>query len=347
MPKKIIIILPLIFVIFILLYYWHGLNTPFVASGESKNFIINKGEGVKLIAKNLREADLIKSNLIFELYVWLNNKQAEFKAGEYILSTSLNIKEIAEILTRGFAVNKDIRLNMPEGLTITEINERIKKSGFKFGDDFINLADKSIGNWKLSATKPDFLNDAPDNADLEGFLFPDTYLFFNDATADDVIDKMLHNFELKVTKDMRSDIKTQGKSIYEIIIMASIIQKEANIDETGKGGNEEAGIISGIFWDRLKFGQALQSDATLSYIFTDKNPQHTLEETQIDSPYNTYKYKGLPLGPIGNPGLEAIKAAIYPVKTEYNYFLNKLDSGAAVFSQTYEEHLRNKAKYLK
>ncbi len=189
-----------------------------------------------------------------------------------------------------------------------------------------------------------FLEDKPDYYGLEGYLFPDTYRIYTDATIEDVVIKMLENFDKKLTSEMRADIKKQGKTIYEIITMASIVEKEAPISQ---GDDNDARIVSGIFWDRLKIGQALQSDATLSYIFGDNKPQHQGEELEVDSLYNTYKYPGLPPGPICNPGILAIKAAIYPIKTNYNYFLTPKDSQEVVYARTYDEHLQNKYKYLK
>lgn len=191
-----------------------------------------------------------------------------------------------------------------------------------------------------------FLKDKPAHYSLEGFLFPDTYRVFTDATAEDVIFKMLTNFDRRLTAEMRAEIERQGKTIYEVIIMASLIEKEAPMNYSDPE-NRDARIVSDIFWGRLKIGQALQSDATLSYLFNDNNPAHSGEELRVDSPYNSYKYRGLPPTPICNPGIKAIEAAIYPIPTNYNYFLTNLDGSNIYYASTYEEHLQNKYKYLK
>jgi UPF0755 protein len=141
---------------------------------------------------------------------------------------------------------------------------------------------------------------------------------------------------------MRSDIKAQGKTLSDIIIMASLIEKEAPFN----GNNNDARIVASIFWNRLEIGQALQSDATLSYIFRDNKAAHSGEELDNPSLYNTYKYRNLPPGPICNPGLLAIEAAIYPAQTDYNYFLTDLE-GNIYYAKTYDQHLQNKYKYLK
>jgi UPF0755 protein len=145
---------------------------------------------------------------------------------------------------------------------------------------------------------------------------------------------------------MRSDIKAQGKTIYEIITMASIIEKEAPIDYS-RGENKDARIISGIFWKRLKIGQGLQSDATLSYVLNDNKTQHSGKELEINSLYNTYKYRGLPPGPICNPGLLAIEAAIYPLASDYYFFLTPKGKDTVIYARNFEEHKINVNKYLR
>ncbi len=198
-------------------------------------------------------------------------------------------------------------------------------------------------DWSI---KFSFLQDKPKDQSLEGYLFPDTYRIYATSSAKEIVRKMLNNFDKKLSPTMRSDIKKQHKTIYEVITMASIIEKEAPLNYQ-KNDNKDARIISGIFWHRLKIGQALQSDATLSYILDDKQPSHTAEDLDIDSPYNTYKYRGLPPGPIDNPGLLAIKAAIYPIDSDYNYFLTPKNENTVIYAKTYAQHLRNKYKYLR
>jgi len=182
-------------------------------------------------------------------------------------------------------------------------------------------------------------------ASLEGYLFPDTYRIFATSTPQEVIGKMLDNFDRKLTPEMRAEIARQGKTVQEIVTMASLIEKEAPIDNVG-GKSEDARLIGGVFYNRLALGQALQSDATLSYVFRQAKARHAGVELEYDSPYNTYRYRGLPPGPIANSGLIAIQAAINPADTDYYYFLTPTDSRAVIYARTYEEHLRNKNKYL-
>lgn len=190
-----------------------------------------------------------------------------------------------------------------------------------------------------------FLADKPDNRSLEGYLYPDTYRIFASSSPSELVEKMLHNFDSKLTDKMREDIKAQNKTIYEIVTMASILEKEAPMSYAD-GNNRDARIISGIFWRRIDIGQALQSCATLAYILGVNKAQYTTADTKVESPYNTYKYRDLPPGPISNPGILAIEAAIYPLSSSYNYFLTPSGSSSIVYATSYEEHLSNKRKYL-
>ncbi|MFA7663080.1 MAG: endolytic transglycosylase MltG, partial [Patescibacteria group bacterium] len=172
-----------------------------------------------------------------------------------------------------------------------------------------------------------------------GYIFPDTYHITTTATAEEIMDKALSNFGNKLTPELRAEIKAQGKTIYEIITLASIVENEVAKAEDMK-------IVAGIFWNRLDIGMGLQSDATINYITSGKTTRPTADDLKIDSPYNTYKYRGLPPGPIANPGIASIEAVINPTKTDYLYFLTTPDK-QTIFSKTFEEHVAAKNKYLK
>lgn len=229
-----------------------------------------------------------------------------------------------------------------EGWNDKQIAEELDKIGHPAAASFLDAVSASSAKEYYSDFS--FLEDKPESADLEGYLFPDTYRIYASSTADEVVYKLLSNFDKKLTPQMRADIAKQGKTIYDILTMASLVEKEAAVNQGGK--NDDAKIVAGIFWDRIKYGQPLQSCATLAYILGVNKPIYSLADTKIDSPYNTYMHQGLPPGPIANPGIEAIKAAIYPIYTEYNYFLTPTGSSSLIFSKTLEEHNRNKQKYL-
>ena len=334
-----ILIILAVFILFII-SYWRGINSPLNERGRDKVFVVSKGESVKDIGVNLYDSGLINSKIYFEIYIWRTKKEKDLQAGEYILNPKLNIKEIAETLFGGKTLSNERTIKIIEGWRLKDIDDYLKNEGISTGDNFAKLAESKISDWKFAGLRPEFLSDAPGSANLEGYLFPDTYRIFKDSSIEDIIKKMFDNFDKKLSSKMRADIKSQGKSIYSIITMASLIEKEVRT-------KKDMEVVSGIFWGRIKIGQPLQSDASLGYALGDKKISHSSAELKIDSPYNTYKYKGLPPAPICNPGLNAITAAIYPSDTKYNYFLTKPDTGEVVFSETYEEHLKNKNKYLK
>lgn len=318
------------------LIYDYCISSAVDKNGSDTSFIINRGESVKQIGADLKKEGLIKSKTAFEIFVWANEKEAGFQAGEYVLSPKLNLKEIIRTLTSGETLNKERTIKIIEGWTIEDMGAYLEKESVVSKKEFSDLA--KIKLEKNNFSDYDFLKDNKSGS-LEGYLFPDTYRIFKDATGEDIIKKMLANFGAKLNLELRAEIKKQNKTIFEIITMASLIEKEV-------GGEKDMKIVSGILWQRLGIGQALQLDATLSYVLNDNKTSHSQEETEINSPYNTYRNKGLPPGPIANPGLNAIKAAIYPAKTEYNYFLTTKE-GKIIYSRTFEEHKLNKARYLK
>jgi len=304
------------------------------------NFVVEKGESVKIISQNLFEKKLIKSKKFFELFVWWNDKQAKLQAGEYLLNSGETISQIVDKF--GNAKASTTKIKIKEGEDIEEIAKNLEAQGLFTKKDFYIETGNLFTNTPVNqeyASKYDILADKPQDSSLEGYLFPDTYQVYKNTKPSDVVEKMLKNLEAKFSDDLRREVAGQGKSIFDIITMASIVEKEVKTPEDMK-------IVAGIFWHRIKIGQVLQSDATLSYVLNDKTPAHSLEELKNDSLYNSYKYRGLPPGPIGNPGMNAILAAIYPTETDYNFFLTPKDSDKTIFSKDFEEHKLNKQRYL-
>jgi UPF0755 protein len=180
------------------------------------------------------------------------------------------------------------------------------------------------------------LQDKPKDVGLEGYLFPDTYEITLGNNCDDILNAMLENFDQKLTPALRTEITNQKKSIFEEITMASLLEKEVKTLDDKK-------IVSGILWKRISIGMPLQLDSTVNYATGKSDASVLIKDTKIDSPYNTYKYPGLPKGPISNPGMDSIMAAIYPKATNYWYYLS---DGKTIFSETLEQHDIAKAKYL-
>jgi len=319
------------------LFFWNEISLPVSSSEENTFFTVSEGQGVKEIAAALKKEGVIRSEFWFEAYVFFDGSSSKFLAGNYYLTPSLNIKEVVEEMTRGhFAPEQTITII--EGWTAAEIADHLESKGLVNKSNFITAANVVDSREIIPDKAYDFLTGRPQQQGLEGFLFPDTYRVYEKTTAAEIIEKMLDNFNNKFTEQMRQDTIKGQMTIYQIVTLASIIEKEVRTDSDRK-------IAAGIFYDRLNLGVALQSDATVNYVTGKKLLQPTNEDINVDSLYNTYKYKGLPPGPICNPSLSSLMAAIYPEKSDYFYFLTRPD-GSTVFSKTYEEHLANKRKYL-
>ena len=303
-------------------------------------FLINQGEGVNQISFNLKEQGIINNSFVFEAYVYLKNIETKFQAGEYEVPEVINTRRLIEILTTGEKA-KEWELTVIEGWTINDIALKLENLGKFQAEELLEATGVSqpTNQVGFDASAYDFLNDKPTKMSLEGYLFPDTYRFFYYATVNDIIRKMLNNFDQKLDSELRAAIHAQHKTIFETITMASIIEREVISDK-------DRAIVSGIFWKRLDIGMPLQADSTINYITGKKTPAVSAEDLKIDSPYNTYKYPGLPPGPISNPGLFAIKAAIYPQSSDYWYFLTD-EKGNVHYAEDFESHVRNKNKYLK
>ena len=254
-------------------------------------------------------------------------------AGEYTVSGSQPIAEIAHMLTRGNVKEapQDKRITFPEGWTAKMMADRLTAAGLP-GEEFLQIAKKPsaelVGEFS-------FLASLPPGASLEGFLFPDTYLFAPDATGEVIVRTLLENFDKKVDQELRTAAKSSGHTFFEVITLASIVEEE------GRSENDRQ-MISDIFWKRIAIGQPLQSDATVNYILGTFKDQPTLKDLGTNSPYNTYMNAGLPPGPISNPGLVSIRAAIYPKDNPYFYFLNNPETRETIFSRTFEEHKQNR-----
>jgi UPF0755 protein len=319
--KKIgIILLSLIVLLGIFLFC---LQKPIIY--QEKTIIIEKGTSVIETALQLKKENIVNNPCAFVSKIILSNNLKNIQAGEYLLNSNMTNNEIIDILTKGQTVKNTITII--EGWNNREIGEYLEQKQLFKKEDIINYNTSNF----------DFLKDRS-NMSLEGYLFPDTYLLEKNESLENVMKIILENFDKKLTPELREEIKKQNKTIFEIITMASLIEKEV-ITYNDKQ------IVSGILWKRIEAGMPLQVDATVLYAL-EQNKEVSINDTKIDSPYNTYKYRGLPLGPICNPGLESIKAAIYPIKTNYWYYLSKPNK-ETVFSKTLEEHNIAKAKYLK
>ncbi|MBI2050798.1 MAG: endolytic transglycosylase MltG [Parcubacteria group bacterium] len=313
--------------------------------GEFRAFTVSPGTPVKEISAQLAERGIIRSDFWFRTLVWLKQKQSRFLAGTFDLPERVSPSGLITLFTSG--ARQDVRtIIILEGWGIGDIAAYLEREGLFPQGEFLRLtgvpgafgsADNNFYNELVGRHQPLVYRAAA--APLEGYLFPDTYEVYADAAPRDVIEKMVAHFDAEFTADLREEIVRQGKNFYSVLIMASIIEAEVPHES-------DRAIVSDIFWSRLESGVALQSDATLNYIIGGDSPALTLEQLEIDSAYNTYKYRGLPPTPIGNPGASAIQAAIYPAKTDYFYFLSTPE-GETIFSRTLREHNAAKARHLR
>lgn len=309
---------------------WNSHNqNPF----GSKTFTVESGQGVRTIAANLKSQGFLAHPFWFEAYILFHGERAKLFAGEFKLKTDMTIKELADSLTSVKNANAEVDITIPEGWTVMDIDKYLATQNLIKPGELIDYSKKYNG------FDYPFLIPRPSSATLEGYLYPDTYKVYAQTTVDKIAARMLNNFGSQLTPDLRQEIQRQNKSIFEVVTLASIVEKEIS-------GYENRRVVADIFLKRLQAGMALQSDATVNYITKKNVASPSIADTKIDSAYNTYKYRGLPPGPICNPSIEAIKAVIYPTKTDAWYFLTTPD-GTAYFSKTYDEHLSKKYKYLK
>lgn len=315
------------------------------ADSEEIRFEVEYGTSVYKISTMLKANGIIKNEKIF--YYSLKSpkiiskicpkdsvpEKIEFKSGIYYLNPTMNYAQIINTLSSGR--QEYIKVSIPEGLTITKIGELLEENEICNKIDFKNACyDSSIVNkYKI-----------PGNS-LEGYLFPDTYFFTSHMAVEQIIEMMINNFYSKI-KEIEGLTDKSPEDLFYTVKLASIVEREYRIED-------EAPIIASVFSNRLRRTIGLYSCATIEYILTEiegrPHPDRILiEDTKIDSPYNTYKYAGLPPGPISNPGLVALNAAAHPAKTKY-YFFQIVDpeEGRHVFTTTFDEHIESHSLYTK
>ncbi len=296
-----------------------------------QSFELVSGVGVLDLGAQLENKGIISSQYAFAWEVATKRLSRKLIAGEYELSGEQSIQAILVTLTTGKVVSHDVKVTFPEGWTMKLMAERLNKNGLP-GDAFLAEASKPS---QALRDKYSFLKGLPTNATLEGFLFPDTYRFAPDVSATEIIDTMLGTFGKRFSPDLREGRMSTKHTLFEIVTLASIVEEEGRLEEDRK-------IIADIFWKRLAAGQAFQSDATVNYVLGSLKEQPTLKDIEVDSPYNTYKYAGLPPGPISNPSLISLRAAVNPTPNDYFYFLNNLETKEMYFAKTFEEHVENR-----
>ena len=305
--------------IVLVVIFWSGINYFIAPPAEFPvpyRLTIENGQTLFSISRELAADKAIRSTRAFEMFMIALGSERKVSDGEYYFGTPVSSLQIAlRISGRQFGIDRT-RVTFPEGFTNKQIAERLGATFPGFDTTlFLTLAKGT-----------------------EGYLFPDTYGFFPSVTPDFVLATLKRNFA-KQTDPLQKEIEASGRSFKDIMIMASIIEKEA-------AGENDRAVVSGILWKRLDTDLALQVDAPFLYILGKESSELTRADLAINSPYNTYRNRGLTPTPIGNPGLASIKAAIYPKASPYLYYLHDED-GSIYYAATYKEHQQNIAKYLR
>ena len=294
---------------------------------DSVKVTIPKGASLKKVSTTLQDYNIIRNERSFLLAVKILGYEKDFPAGRFKLIKASTNFDIIDQLVNGIQVNK--RVTILEGWTISIIAKELElKIGIN-SKEFEDACSNELLLWKWGIQ----------GKSAEGYLFPNTYLFSKEEDVQNIIGRMVKEYQQRISKDHRSRMKELGMNEKEVLTLASIIEGEAIYDR-------ERPIISGVYHNRLNMGMRLQADPTIQYIIEDAPRRLLNKDLKIKSPYNTYLNKGLPPGPINNPGIESIKAALYPEKTDYIYFVAKGD-GYHTFSRTKEEHNIAKRKFQK
>lgn len=328
-----IIVLALVFITSVALFAWRFITAQYApVDPNDKSYvdiIIPPQSSANQIAGLLKKSDLIHSETAFLSYCKKEGYDSRLKAGHYRLSRSYSLAVIAGYIAEGRVVN--ISFTIPEGYTVAQIKDLLVRKKICSAEAWDRAIKKKYDY--------DFLKEVPagNKNPLEGFLYPDTYSMSEDCSIEQVIDLMLKNFKEVWDKRFAAQAKSQKLGVYETVILASLVEKEARIDS-------ERPVIAGVIKNRLKDDMLLQIDATILYALQEHKQYISYQDLEVESPYNTYKYAGLPPGPIACPGQAAIAAALKPARHNYYYYVYKGD-GSHYFSKTFAEHLQAQRKY--
>lgn len=313
------------FLVLAVFFGWQWLISPVLPNTAKQNkFVVKRGEDLSTISQHLEKEGLIKNALVFKVLVLSQKLSRSIQGGSFEISPSLSTPEIIALLVKS---PQDIWITFPEGWRKEQFSQRLATSlgGFDY-QEFLDLV-----------------------KDTEGYLFPDTYLFPRESSPSAVIKVLANNFERKFSPELEREAERKDLTQKQVVILASIIERETRYDQ-------DRPIVAGILLKRWQNNWPLQADATIQYAIANSGissgqaledwwPVVKKEDLMIDSPYNTYTHKGLPPGPICNPGLATIKAVVYSQQTPYWFYLSDKD-GQTHYAATIEEHNRNITKFL-
>jgi len=317
-------------------YVEHELS-PVKSTNRAVRVVIPAGMGTAGISDILQQEGIIRNSTLFTYYLLYNGQGQLFKAGTYDMLPGMSKQQIIDKLNDGDVVKVQmVRYSFPEGLNIQQMAAIIGNQHAMTASVFVSYADaKHNYNHTWASEIP---NDPNLKHRLEGYLFPETYSMVKDSTPADIIQRLLDELNLKLQQlppDWQAQMAKDGVNFHQMLTVASLIEREVTV-------SAERPIVAGVIYNRLKLGMPLQMDATIQYLLAQPKDALNDKDLQIESPYNTYLHKGLPPGPIANPSLESIRAAIYPQPSKYLYYVAKNDgSHRHLFAVTFAEHQHN------
>ena len=310
-------------------WFYSGVDRPFKGYDAAEQFVeIPQGAGSAAIAKRLADAGVVNDVNSFRVALWLTGDARRLQAGEYRFDRPLSARQVADKIARGDVYVRPI--TFPEGLTMRQMAALYESKGFGPARTFLSAARNGA---LVSAVDPDA-------KDLEGYLFPDTYKLPRHATAEQLVARMVAGFMKALTPELIVQAEARGLTVRRLVTLASIVEKET-------GNPDERPRVAAVYANRLRIGMGLQCDPTVIYALERAGRYDgnlTREDLQFDSPYNTYRYAGLPPGPIAAPGRASLQAAAAPADVAYLYFVSKND-GSHAFAATLDEHNRNVQQY--
>ena len=344
MKKPILLILIFILVI----SFWFVRSEIYSAEAQyadQVSFSIEAGESVAALAERLEEKQVIRHAWLFKKYIVWKKIDREIREGSFTVDSPITLARVVQALNNP-SVNEQTITIIP-GWSLRDIAQYFETQGIASSTDFYLTVGKPAYNYKVSADQAPVveselkvLQDKPWYVSYEGYLAPDTYRIFRDASVGDIVEKLLNHREGQITPEMYLDIEKSGRTVFEVMTVASIVEREVR-------SAEDKAIVADIFWRRYDLNWALQADSTVHYaVGKDGDVFTTKEDRDSLSPWNTYKYPGLPIGPISVPSLETIQATIYPEANKNWYFLTDLDGGVH-YAKTLEGHNTNVEKYLR
>jgi len=306
-------------------WLYSGVIEPYRGYGAAEAFVdIPPGAGPGTIGTRLVEAGVVRDARTWQIALWISGRSRSLRAGEYRFDAPMHALDVIDKIARGDVYRR--RLTFREGLTIAEMAQVFEERGFGKADEF-----------RQAAQNASLINDLdPDASDLEGYLFPETYALPRGTSAAAVVAQMVSGFKNALTPDLRAAAATAGLTTRQLVALASLVEKET-------GTPAERPLVAAVYSNRLKIGMPMQADPTVIYAMQKAgtyNGNLRRDDLQLDSPYNTYKYAGLPPGPIAAPGKASLEAAAKPADVDYLYFVSRND-GSHVFASTLDEHNRN------